>query len=203
MGEYEKSLELLKIVLEKDPKLTFAKLYAGYDLLELGRLDESMEMLKAAVKDNPGQLGSVMQQIGLVTLLKKLQDDPSNIGLLNAAAQFYNRRGEYLKSLELSQRVLSQEPLNKQGIQNAVISNRGLGRPQEVIGYGVQYEMVDPDDLQFQYIMAEMYLKTLRCDKATKWLKKILAKDDTYQNAQEWLNQCSKQDTDSKSASPA
>jgi len=192
LGEYEKSLELLKLVLEKDPRQMIAKLYSGYDLLELGRLDEAQDILKAAVKENPGQLGAVMQQMGLISILKKLESDPNNIGLLNVAAQFYNRKGEYLKSLKYSQRVLAQEPLNKQGIQNAVFSNRGLGRPREVIGYGVQYEMVEPDDMQFQYIMAEMFLQTLRCDKASKWLKKILAKDDTFQNAQQWLNRCNK-----------
>lgn len=203
LGEYEKSLELLKIVLEKDPKQIIAKLYSGYDLLELGRLDEAQAIMKAVVKDNPGQLRAVMQQMGLISLLQKLEGDPNNIGLLNAAAQFYNRKGEYLKSLQFSGRVLAQEPLNKAGIQNAVFSNRGLGRPREVIGYGVQYEMVDPDDLQFQYIMAEMYLQTLHCDKATKWLKKILAKDDTFQNAQQWLDQCNKEEASPGKPSPA
>jgi len=135
-------------------------------------------------------LRSVMQEMGLIELLEKLKADPDNIGLINAVAQFYNVKNEFGKSLEYTRQVLEKDPLNKQALQSAVFSHRGLGEPDEVIGYGVRYDMVDPEDIHFQYIMAEMYIQTLRCEKAAPYLKKILKKDDTYRNAQQLLDRC-------------
>jgi len=190
IGDYEKSTKLLREVLAVEPEQGMANLYLGYNLLELGQLQEAKKVLKAAVKKDPRQLRSVMQQVALIELLMKLEKNPESTDLLNAVAQFYNIKNEFRKSLDYSLKVLKKDPMDKQALQSAVFSYRGLGEPGEVIGYGVRYDMADPEDMHFQYIMAEMYIQTLRCEKAIPYLKGILKKDDTYQNAQQWLKQC-------------
>ncbi len=193
IGEYEKSIEYLQKVLKKDPGNSFANLYLGYDFLELGNLKEAKKTLEEVVKKDPRQLRSVMQQMGLIELLTNLEKDPDDLNLLNATAQFYNVKNEFRKSLQYSLKILEKEPNNKQALQSAVFSYRGLGEPHKVISYGVRYERVEPEDLRFLYIMAEMYIQTLQCGKAVNYLKTILNKDDTYQNAQLWFDQCQNQ----------
>ena len=193
VGDYALSMDYLNRALAKDPNEILAHLYLGYDLMGLGRWAEAKAVLQSVVKKDPRQLRSVMQEVGLIELLQKLKTDPDNIGLINAVAQFYNVKNEFGKSLEYTRRVLEIDPLSKQALQSAVFSHRGLGEPDQVIGYGVRYDMVDPEDIHFQYIMAEMYIQTLRCKKAEPYLKKILKKDDTYRKAQQLFDQCQRE----------
>ncbi|TDJ49324.1 MAG: tetratricopeptide repeat protein [Nitrospina sp.] len=190
VGDYASSMDYLNRVLAIDPNETFAHLYLGYDLMGLERWAEAKAVLRSVMKKDPRQLRSVMQEVGLIELLEKLQASPDNIGLLNAVAQFYNVKNEFGKSLEFTTRVLEKDPLSKQALQSAVFSHRGLGEPDQVIGFGVRYDLVDPEDIHFQYIMAEMYIQTLRCEKAVPYLKRILKKDDTYRNAQQLIDRC-------------
>mgnify|MGYP003322474528 CR=1 FL=1 len=47
---------------------------------------------------NLAQFSSILQEIALVDLLTKLNEDLENIGLLNSVAAFYNIKKEYKKS---------------------------------------------------------------------------------------------------------
>jgi tetratricopeptide (TPR) repeat protein len=190
IGEYEKSFGILQIVLEKEAANSFANLYSALNLMELGRREEAKAFFKTASKNNRGQFGSVMQEFALVDLHAKLDADPKNPGLLNAVARFYNIKKEYQKSLDYSFQVLEKEPLNKQALQNIVFGYRGRGEPAEVLDYGNRYAMVDPEDINLQYMMGETFAKTLRCGQAVPYLQQVLKKDDTYRNTQSLLNEC-------------
>ena len=131
-----------------------------------------------------------MQEIGLVDLLKNLSADPENPGLILSTAQFYNMKKEYLKALDYSLRALDKDPLNEKILQSIVFSYRALGEPGNVLDYATRYRMVDRDNLHLEYILGEMYAKTLRCQKAVPHLESALKKDDTYQNAQKLLDDC-------------
>ncbi len=190
IGEYEKSFGILQTILEKEAANSFANLYSALNLMELGRREEAKAFFKAASKNNRGQFGSVMQEFALVDLHAKLDADPENPGLLNAVARFYNIKKEYQKSLDYSFQVLEKEPLNKQALQNIVFGYRGRGEPAEVLDYGNRYAMVDPEDINLQYMMGETFAKTLRCGQAVPYLQQVLKKDDTYRNTQSLLNEC-------------
>ena len=56
--------------------------------------------------------------------------------------------------------------------------------------YGNRYAMIDPDDINLQYILGEMFSKTSRCQKAIPYLQQVINKDDTYRNAEYLLNEC-------------
>ena len=131
-----------------------------------------------------------MQEIALIDLHSQLDADPENLGLLNAVASFYNIKKEYKKSLDYSIQVLKQEPLNKQALKNIVFGYRGRGEAGDVLDYGNRYAMVDPDDINLQYIFGEIFAKTLRCQKAIPYLQQVIKKDDTYRNAESLLNKC-------------
>ncbi|HIB44086.1 MAG TPA: spermidine synthase [Nitrospina sp.] len=190
IGEYEKSFGILKIILTKDVSHPYANLYAGYNLMELERRKEAKVFFKAAIKNNRAQFSSIMQEIALVDLHSQLDADPENLGLLNAVASFYNIRKEYKKSLDYSIQVLKQEPLNKQALKNIVFGYRGRGEAGDVLDYGNRYAMVDPDDINLQYVFGEIFAKTLRCQKAIPYLQQVIKKDDTYRNAEALLSQC-------------
>jgi len=190
IGEYEKSFGILKIILTKDSSHSYANLYAGYSLIELERFEEAKVFFKTAIKNNRAQFSSILQEIALVDLLTKLNEDLENIGLLNSVAAFYNIKKEYKKSLGYSFQVLEREPLNKQALKNIVFGYRGRGEPGNVLDYGNRYSMIDPDDINLQYIFGEIFAKTLRCQKAIPYLQQVLKKDDTYRNAESLLNQC-------------
>jgi len=190
IGEYEKSFGILKIILTKDSSHSYANLYAGYSLIELERFEEAKVFFKTAIKNNRAQFSSILQEIALVDLLTKLNEDLENIGLLNSVAAFYNIKKEYKKSLGYSFQVLEREPLNKQALKNIVFGYRGRGEPGNVLDYGNRYSMIDPDDINLQYIFGEIFAKTLRCQKAIPYLRQVLKKDDTYRNAESLLNQC-------------
>jgi tetratricopeptide (TPR) repeat protein len=190
IGEYEKSLGVLQRVLEKEPPQPHANLYMGYNLMELGRQKEAKTYFKTTVKNNPAQLRGVMQELALIDLHARLKADPENLGLLNAVAQFYNMKKEFQKSLGYSFKVLEGDPLNKKALQSIVFSYRGRGEPREVLDYGNRYAMADPEEIHLQYILGEIYVKTLRCEKAVPYLEQVLKKDDTYRNAQSLLNEC-------------
>ena len=190
IGEYEKSFGILKIILTKNPSHSYANLYAGYSLVELERFEEAKAFFKTAIKNNRAQFSSILQEIALIDLLAKLNDDLENIGLLNSVSAFYNIKKEYKKSLGYSFQVLEQEPLNKQALKNIVFGYRGRGEPGNVLEYGNRYSIVDPDNINIQYLFGEMFAKTLRCEKAIPYLQKVLKKDDTYRNTESLLKEC-------------
>ena len=190
IGEYEESLKYLLQIENNDSRKNLRDLYMGYNYLELGLLQQAKSHFKASAKNNPRLMGNVLREIALIDLLGKLKEDKGDRGLENALAQFYNAKNDYKKSLEYSIKVLSKDPMNKQALRNIIFSYRGLGKPREVFAYGMQYEMVNPNDRHFHYIMAEMYMRTLNYDKATFYLEKILKQDDTYRDVQKLLKQC-------------
>jgi spermidine synthase len=189
-GEYVRSVEYLEQVLAREPKQGVANLYLAYNLMELERWDEARQKLETAAKNDPRQLRTVMQEIALIELIGKMKENPGDLSLLNALAQFYNMKKDYGKSLEYSDRVLENDPLNEQALKSALFSYRSRGEPREVLGAGIRFEMVKPDDIHYQFIMAEVYVKTLRCDQAVLYLEKILKVDDTYPKAQKLMDRC-------------
>ncbi len=192
VGEYEKSAEILKMVLVKNPQLSFAHLYIGYNLLELGKKEEALDYFKSTAKNDPRQMGTVMREIGLVNLLQQAEKKSGDKSLQRSVAEFYNIKNEYLKSLEYSLKSLEEDPMNLKVLQSIVFSYRGLGEAKEVLMYGNRYSLIDPDEIHLQFIMGEIYTKLLKCQKAIPLLKNVLKKDDTYRNAQKLLDSCEK-----------
>ena len=190
IGKYKKSLGILLLALEQDANHSHANLYTAYSLMELERRQEAKAFFKAATKNNRVQFGSSMRDFALVDLHAKLDAAPKNIGLLNAVAAFYNIKKEYGKSLGYSKKVLEQDSLNKQALKNIIFGYRGRGEPADVLDYGNRYAMVDPDDINLQYIFGEIFAKTLRCRQAVPYLLQVLKKDDTYRNTRFLLNAC-------------
>jgi len=190
LGRYEDSLQILRQVGDKHPQKNLGNLYMGYDYMEMGQRAKAKSYFESAVRQNPRLMVSMMREIALIDLLNKLKEDPENTGLINAAAQFFNMRNDFQKSLKLSMALLAKEPMDRQALRNVIFSYRGLGDPGEVLAYGMQYETLAPGDTPFHYIMAEMYMKTLRYDKAVPYLEKILRKDDTYRDARQLLERC-------------
>ena len=190
IGEYARSVEYLEQVLAREPKQGIANLYLGYNLMELERWDEARKKLEAAVKNDMRQMRTVMQEIALIELIGQSKKNPEDLSLVNALAKFYNMKNDYGRAIEYSNRVLENDSMNEEALQSALFSYRGRGEPREVIGAGIRYEMVKPDDIHYQFIMAEIYAKTLRCDKAILYLEKILKVDDTYPKAQTLMDQC-------------
>ncbi len=192
MAQYEQSSEYLQRVLALEPGQNFANLYMGYNHLEMGKWAEARKFFDRAVKGNPGQLRTVMQEIGLIELLGKYEADPGNLGLINSVAQFYNIKNEFLRSLKYSLPAQEQDPMNLPLLKSIIFSYRGLGEPNEVLIYGTRYELTEPDDINLQFLMGEAYATTLRCEKALPYLEKVLDQDDNFRNARELMNQCRK-----------
>jgi spermidine synthase len=190
IGEYEKSVGILKMVLEKNPKLSYAHLYMGYNLMEMGNKKNALDHFKNTAKNDPSQMGTVMREIGLVNLLQATERNPDDKALRHSAAEFYNMKKEYLKSLEYTLKSLAEDPMNLKLLQSIVFSYRGLGEAREVLMYGNRYSLIDPDEIHLQFIMGEIYTKLLKCQKATPLLESVLKKDDTYRNAQKLLDSC-------------
>ena len=190
IGEHEKSIGILKMVLEKNPKLSYAHLYMGYNLLEMGEKKNALDHFKNTAKNDPSQMGTVMREIGLVNLLQATERNPDDKALRHSAAEFYNMKKEYLKSLEYTLKSLDEDPMNLKLLQSIVFSYRGLGEAKEVLMYGNRYSLIDPDEIHLQFIMGEIYTKLLKCQKATPLLESVLKKDDTYRNAQKLLDSC-------------
>ena len=190
IGEYARSVEYLEQALAKEPRQGFAPLYLGYNFMALERWDEARAKLETAVKNDPRQMRPVMQEIALIGLIRKVKENPDDLNLLNALAKFYNIKNDYGQSLAFSSRVLENDPMNEEALKSMLFSYRGRGETREVIGAGIRYEMVNPDDIHYQFIMAEIYVKTLRCGKALPYLEKILKADDTYPNAQKLMDEC-------------
>ena len=190
IGEHEKSIGILKMVLEKNPKLSYAHLYMGYNLLEMGDKKIALEHFKNTAKNDPSQMGTVMREIGLVNLLQATEKNPDDKALRHSAAEFYNMKKEYMKSLEYTLKSLDEDPMNLKLLQSIVHSYRGLGEAKEVLMYGNRYSLIDPDEIHLQFIMAEVYFKLLKCQKAIPLLESVLKKDDTYPNAQKYLDSC-------------
>ena len=190
IGEHEKSVGILKMVLEKNPKLSYAHLYMGYNLLEIGEKKNALDHFKNTAKNDPSQMGTVMREIGLVNLLQATERNPDDKALRHSAAEFYNMKKEYLKSLEYTLKSLDEDPMNLKLLQSIVFSYRGLGEAKEVLMYGNRYSLIDPDEIHLQFIMGEIYTKLLKCQKAIPLLKSVLKKDDTYRNAQKLLDSC-------------
>ena len=190
IGNYEQSIEILKIVLEKNPNLSFANLYMGYNLLEIGKHEEALSFFENTAKNDPRQMGNVMREIGLVSLLKEVEKNPEDPVLKQSLAEFYNIKHEYMKSLEYSLASLEKDPMNLKLLQSIVFSYRGLGEAKEVLMYGNRYSLIDPDEIHLQFIIGEIYTKLNKCDQAIPLLRDVLKKDDTYRNAQELLDAC-------------
>ncbi|GJL77194.1 MAG: hypothetical protein NPINA01_01830 [Nitrospinaceae bacterium] len=190
IGQYQKSIAVLEKVPPNIPSRSFADMYVGYSLMELGRIKMAKEKFDAVAKNDPRQIRVMMQEVGLVELLKRLEENPENPGLILSAAQYYNMKKEFFKALDYSLVALDKEPLNVQVLQSIVYSYRGLGEPGNVLDYATRYSMVDQEDMHLQYILGEMYAKTLRCQKALPHLEAVLKKNDSYRNTNELLDGC-------------
>ncbi|HIJ50497.1 MAG TPA: fused MFS/spermidine synthase [Nitrospinae bacterium] len=192
IGNYEQSIEILQLVLEKNPNLSFANLYMGYNLLEVGKKEEALTFFKATAKNDPQQMGTVMREIGLVSLLKEIDKNPGEPVLLRSLAEYYNLKKEYLKSLEYSLPLLQQDQMNLTILQIIIYSYRGLGEAKEVLMYGGRYSLIDSEEIHLQFIMAEIFVQLNKCMKALPLLEKVLKEDDTYRNAWELKESCQK-----------
>jgi spermidine synthase len=190
IGEYEKSTEILAMALKNNPNLSYAHLYMGYSLLEMGKNEQALDHFKTTVKMDPRQMGTIMREIGLINLLQAIEKNPDDKALQHSAAEFYNMKNEYLKSLEYTLKALDDDLMNIKLLQSIVFSYRALGEAKEVLMYGNRYSLIDPDEIHLQFIMGEVYAKLLKCQKAIPLLKNVLAKDDTYRNAQNLLDSC-------------
>jgi spermidine synthase len=190
LGQYEKSLELFEKIPESAPEKSLANLYAGFGLLEMGQGEKAKQKLEQVAKKDPRQVRTVMQEIGLIELLKNLSANPENPGLILSAAQYYNMKKEYQKALNYSLKALDKDPLDEKILQSIVFSYRALGEAGNVLDYANRYRMVDKDNLHLEYILGEMYAKTLNCEKAVPHLENALNKHDTYQDAQKLLDEC-------------
>jgi len=192
IGNYEQSIEILKLVLEKSPNLGFANLYMGYNLLEMGEKEGALDFFQKTAKNNPQQMGTLMREIGLVSLLKEVEKNPQDPVLLRSLAEYYNLKKEYLKSLEYSLPLLQKDQMNLKILQSIVFSYRGLGEAKEVLMYGGRYSLIEPDEMHLQFIMAEIFTLLNKCEKALPLLEKVIKKDDTYRNAWEMKESCEK-----------
>ncbi len=190
IANYEQSIEILQLVLEKNPNLSFANLYMGYNLLEMGKKEEALKFFQNTAKNDPQQMATVMREIGLVSLLKEIDKNPEDPVLQRSLAEFYNLKKEYLKSLEYSLPLLQKDQMNLKILQIIVFSYRGLGEAREVLMYGGRYGLIDPDEIHLQFIMAEIFTLLNKCHKALPLLQKVLEKDDTYRNAWELNETC-------------
>ncbi len=190
IGDYARSVEYLGQALAREPKHGFANLYTGYSLLEMGKLEEARTKFEAAVKNDPRQMRTVMQEVAFIELMKRVAEQPDDVGLLNSLAQFYNIKNDFRRSLKYSEQVLALDSTNESALKNMLFSYRGLGEPREVFGTGIRYEMVNPDDIHFQFIMAEVYEKMSKCEKALQYVEKVLKADDTYPKAQAIMDRC-------------
>ncbi len=190
IGNYDQSIEILNLVLEKSPNLGFANLYMGYNLLETGKKESALEFFKKTAKNNPQQMGTVMREIGLVSLLKEIDKNPQDPILLRSLAEYYNLKKEYLKSLEYSLPLLQKDQMNLKILQSIVFSYRGLGEAREVLMYAGRYNLIEPDEMHLQFIMAEIFTLLNKCEKALPLLEKVIKKDDTYRNAWELKESC-------------
>ncbi len=190
VGQHKNSMAILEKVPQSAPNRSFADLYTGYNLLEMGEIKRAKKSFENVAKKDPRQVSSVMQEIGLIELLKKLAGDPDNPGLIISAAQYYNMKNNYLKALEYSLMALDKDPLNVPILQSIVFSYRGLGEVGNVLDYATRYSMVDPEDMHLQYVLGEMFAKTLRCDKAIPHLQAVLKKNDSYQDTEQLLDHC-------------
>ncbi len=190
MGDYEKSVASLEKALAIDSDNPYANLYMGYSLMEMKRRKLARKYFTHAAKKDPANFRAVMQETALADLLDQLDLKPDSPGLVISAAQFYNMKREYEKALEYSLKALEMDGNNIKALQSIVFSYRSLGIPREVIMYGERLELHDPDDIHMQFLLGEMYAKTLQCQKAKRYLKKVLKKDDTYPNAQKLYDSC-------------
>ena len=192
IGKYKQSIVLLKIILEKNPNLGLANLYMGYNLLEMGNKNKALEYFQKTAKNNPQQISTVMREIGLVSLLKEIDKNPQDPILLRSLAEYYNLKKEYLKSLEYSLPLLQEDPENLKILKTIIFSYRGLGEDKEVLMYGDRYSLIDPNEMNLQFIMAEIFVLLNKCEKALPLLETVLKKDDTYRNAWELNESCQK-----------
>ena len=192
IGNYEQSMRILQLVLEKNPNLSFANLYMGYNLLESGKKEEALIFFQNTAKYDPQQISTVMREIGLVSLLKEVEKNPQDPVLLRSLAEFYNLKKEYLKSLEYSLALLQEDQMNLKVLQSIVKSYRGLGEAKEVLMYGGRYNLIDPDEIHLQFMMAEIFTLLNKCTKALPLLEKVIKKDDSYRNAWELKETCQK-----------
>ena len=192
IGNYEQSMRILQLVLEKNPNLSFANLYMGYNLLESGKKEEALIFFQNTAKYDPQQISTVMREIGLVSLLKEVEKNPQDPVLLRSLAEFYNLKKEYLKSLEYSLALLQEDQMNLKVLQSIVKSYRGLGEAKEVLMYGGRYNLIDPDEIHLQFMMAEIFTILNKCTKALPLLEKVIKKDDSYRNAWELKETCQK-----------
>lgn len=190
IGRYRKSMEVLEKVPQNAPNGSLADLYLGYDLMETGRIRMAGEKFNAVARKDPRQTRLMMREVGLVELLKKLENDPENPGLILSAAQYYNMKNDYFKALEYSLAALDKDPLNVRILQSVVFSYRRLGETGNVLDYATRYSMVDKEDIHLQYVLGEIYAKTLRCQKAVPHLEAVLKKSDAYQNVKQLLDGC-------------
>ncbi len=190
LGDYENSMELFRKAKRLDSSQHLADLYMAHNFLKIGKLKKAKMFFDQVAKKDPRFIRKIMQEVGLIELLTELGNDSDNQGLMISTAQYYNLRNDFRKALTYSLKVLEKNPDNANALQSAIISYRGLGEPRDALALGVRYESAKPDDIHGLYVIAELYMKILDYQKAKVYLQRILRKNDSYQNAEQLLEEC-------------
>ncbi|MDP2469496.1 MAG: tetratricopeptide repeat protein [Candidatus Palauibacterales bacterium] len=120
-GRNDEAETLLRQVLDAYPDNHDAEYALALLLVETGRSEEALEWLTRAAEGMPARtrvrynLGLLQQQLGRVgeaesSLRATLAAEPGNLDYLYALADFYARRGEYRRALELADRMIATHP---------------------------------------------------------------------------------------------
>jgi predicted membrane-bound spermidine synthase/tetratricopeptide (TPR) repeat protein len=200
LGKFKESTDLFRKAKRLDSSQHLADLYMAHNFLKTGKLKKAKIFFETVAKNDPRFIRNIMQEIGLIELLTQLEGDPENQGLMISTAQYFNMRNNFRKALTYSLKVLEKSPDNINALQSAVISYRGLGEPREALVYGVRYSVAKPDDIEGQYVVAELFMNTLNYKKAKLYLERILRKNDSYQNAEQLLEECIRAEVITKDA---
>ncbi len=200
LGDFKNSMELFRKAKRLDSSQHLADLYLAHNFLKIGKLKKAKMFFDQVAKKDPRFIRNIMQEIGLIELLTQIERDVDNQGLMISAAQYYNLRNDFRKALTYSLKVLEGNPDNANALQSAIISYRGLGEPKDALALGARYSSAKPDDIHGLYVIAELYMKVLDYGKARVYLEKILRKDDSYQNAEQLLEECIRAESIEKKA---
>ena len=140
-GRNDEAEVLLREVLEQYPQMVDAAYSLGLLLAELQRFPEAAEYLSQASEGSPNHsrvhynLGLTLQYLGRASeaekaFTKALEVEPSNLDYLYALADHYVKTSDWLKALEVAERMMVVHPESPLGRDLKANIERTLGGAQ-------------------------------------------------------------------------
>jgi CHAT domain-containing protein/tetratricopeptide (TPR) repeat protein len=171
--KYDEAVEVLSLVLEKNPYDVEALELLGDTYEKIGKHDKARDVWKKLTAIEPPYNYLVHAYIQLKrykeateVLLSVLEKNPVNAEALTLLGDTYEKMDKYDKARDVRQKLIEIEPRNEKGYMNQISAYRWLRRYEDAINASKKLISISPSNLYAHFSLGHLYMEMKEYEKA-------------------------------------